>query len=161
MLIFAWDTHTKTATLVKEYMPGCNRAKFGLAAGLVEDKHHESGESTTSGTGSSSPVLTAAQHELEEECHLVGGTWIELTHDTIMDKYSTTVVNAYLVLDPQPAINPKPLDEEEEIVIVPNVSIAEILRMIERGDMNIVGGWGCLLAIQRLRDLGEIPDNAL
>ena len=77
VLIFAWDTKTKTATLVSEYMPGANARKIGVAAGLVEEKH--------SGEGADNAALTAAKFELEEECHLVGGTWLQLTNDTIID----------------------------------------------------------------------------
>ena len=148
VLIFAWDTSTKTATLIQEYMPGANSLKVGVAAGMVESKHNLDGEDS---------VLTAAKHELEEECHLVGGTWMQLTDDTYMDKYATTVVRVFLVFDPKPAINPKPLDDEEDITVMPNVSVAEIQKMIARGDMNVVGGWASMVAIQKLRELGEIP----
>ena len=76
---------------------------WGLAAGLIEEKHGED-------------PSVAAQHELEEECHLTGGTWIPLSKaPSAMDKYALTSVAAYLVLDAQPATNPKPLDEEEDI----------------------------------------------
>lgn len=128
-------------------MPGSNSIKYGVAAGLVEDKHTQSDED---------PKLTAARHELEEECHLVGGKWIQLTDDTIMDKYATTVVNVYLVLDPMKATDPKPLDEEEDIEIVPNVSIKDIFQIIANGNMNVVGGWASLVAIQKLRELGQL-----
>ncbi|CAB9523073.1 expressed unknown protein [Seminavis robusta] len=147
VLIFAWDTKTKTATLVQEYMPGPHALKAGVAAGMVETKHEEEGVD---------PILNAAKFELEEECHLVGGTWIRLTDDTNMDKYSTTVVQAFLVLDPDPAVNPKPLDDEEDITIIPNITVPEIYEMIAKGEMNIVGGWTSMVAIQKLRELGEI-----
>lgn len=145
VLIFAFNTQTKTATLVREYMPGANQMKYGVAAGLVEKKHVIEGDED--------PKMIAARHELEEECHLVGGTWIQLTNDTIMDKYATTVVNVYLVLDAEEAIDPKPLDEEEDIEIISNVSIPDILAMIADGEMNVVGGWASLVAIQKLQEM--------
>jgi ADP-ribose pyrophosphatase YjhB (NUDIX family) len=143
VLIFAWSTHTKTATLIREYMPASHKVMWGLAAGLIEDKHGHDTE-------------MAARHELEEECHLKGGKWILLTKSPVaMDKYSTTKMHCYLVIDPEPEENPKPLDDEEDIEIVSGVTIPEILGWITNGEMNLVGGWGALLAIEKLRELGQ------
>ncbi len=143
VLVFAWDRQTKTASLIREYMPGCHRVLNGLAAGLIEhDKHN------------SDPLL-AGQHELEEECHLAGGEWIFLG-EAYMDKYSSTIIYAYLVLDAHVVTNPRPLDEEEDIEIIRGVTVEEIIKMVRTGEMNIVGGWGALLAIEKLRELGEV-----
>lgn len=146
VLVFAWDTKSKTVTLIREYMPGNNKILWGLAAGLIEG--HKHGED----------AFVAAQHELEEECHLVGGTWLPLCENpSAMDKYSLTDIEIYLVLDPQHAgDNPKPLDDEEDIEIVHGVTIPTIVEHIRTGNMNLVSGWGCLLAIEKLRELGEI-----
>lgn len=145
VLVFAWDTKTKTATMIREYMPASNKILWGLAAGLIEDKHGQNTE-------------TAARHELEEECHLKGGTWIPLlTKPAQMDKYALTAIQCYLVIDPEPETNPKPLDEEEDIEIVSGVTIPEIMGYIRDGEMNLVGGYGSLLAIEKLRELGEYP----
>lgn len=145
VLIFAWDSRNKTATMIREYMPASHRIMFGLAAGLIEDKHGHDTE-------------LAARHELEEECHLKGGKWILLTKVPVaMDKYSTTKMYCYLVIDPEPEDNPKPLDDEEDIDIVSGVTIPEILEWLAHGEMNLVGSWGALLAIEKLRDLGEYP----
>ena len=145
-MVFTWNTRTKTATLVREYMPACHRMLYGLAAGLVEDDKH------------GADIETAARHELEEEAHLTGGTWIPLSNRTsAMEKYSLTGADAYLVLDPIPKENPKPLDDEEDIEIVEGVTIPEIMDRIKNGEMNLVSGWGCLLAIEKLRELGEYP----
>jgi ADP-ribose pyrophosphatase YjhB (NUDIX family) len=104
VLIFAWDTKSKTATLIKEYMPASNRILWGLAAGLVEEKHNNHN------------TELAARHELEEECHLKNGKWIPLLHQpTAMDKYSTTTIQCYLVLDPEKEEDPKPLDEVSNV----------------------------------------------
>ena len=145
VLIFAWDTETKTATLVREYMPGSHKILWGMAAGLVEDKHGHD-------------VAKAAQDELEEETQLTGGTWIPLSKNpSAMDKYALTTIGAYLVLDPVPAENPKPLDDEEDIEIVRGVTVPDILKWITTGEMNMVSAWGCMLAIEKLRELGEYP----
>ena len=138
---------TKTATIVKEYNPGCDKILHGLAAGIVEtDKH-----------GSDYDV--AARHELEEECHLSGGTWYRLLNDDVsiaMDKYVVTEIVAYLVIDPVKVSNPRPLDHEEDIQILPGVTVEEIMEIIRAGEMNCIGGFASLLAIEKLRSLGEI-----
>jgi len=152
VIVFAWNSTSKTATIVREYMPGCHRVLGGLAAGLVEDEKHTS-------EGNEGKNLVAAQCELEEECHLAGGRWYRLTEEGIsvpMDKYVVTEITPYLVIDPHHVANPRPLDDEEDIEIVSGVSPAEIMRMIREGDMNLVGGWGALLALEKLRELGEI-----
>ncbi len=126
-------------------MPGSNQILWGLAGGLVEDKHDANS-------------VRAARDELEEEAHLTGGTWIHLCESPCaIDKYSLTSIDAFLVLDAQPAENPKPLDDEEDIEIVTGVTVPEIMEWIATGKMNMVGAWGCMLAIEKLRELGEYP----
>jgi hypothetical protein len=145
VVIFAWDSFQKTATLVREYHPGPNKFLFGAAAGIVEDDKH------------SGNVELAAQHELEEECHLAGGSWHLLTPKPLaMDKYSTTTIRAFLVIDASHVPDPRPQDHEEDIEIIQNVSVDEIMTMIRRGEMNVVGAWACLMAIAKLREMGEI-----
>lgn len=146
-IVFAWCTKTKTATIIKEYNPGCDRILAGLAAGIVEIGKH------------GSDYDLAARQELEEECHLSGGTWYRLLNDNVsiaMDKYVVTEIVAYLVIDPVKVDNPSPLDLEEDIEIVVGVTADEILEMIRGGDMNCIGGFASLLAIEKLRSLGEI-----
>ena len=149
VIIFAWDTKTKTATVVREYQPGCHKVLGGLAAGIIEtdpEKHD-------------SDPLVAARHELEEECHLSGGTWYHLTEDGVsvpMDKYAVTKITAFLVLDAIKVEKPRPRDAEEDIEIVHGVDIQSVLRMVREGDMNLVGSWASLLAMEKLRELGEI-----
>ena len=60
------------------------------------------------------------------------------------------------MIDPIRVDDPRPLDEEEEIEIVRGVSVDEIIQMVRGGDMNLVGAWASLLALQKLRDLGEV-----
>jgi len=146
-IVFAWNSKSKTATIIKEYNPGCDQILYGLAAGIVEiDKH-----------GSDYDI--AARDELEEECHLAGGTWHRLLNNDAsiaMDKYLMTKIVAYLVIDPVKVEHPRPLDEEEDIEIVHGVSVKEIMEMICAGEMNCIGGFASLLAIEKLRSLGEI-----
>ncbi|KAK1742967.1 hypothetical protein QTG54_006564 [Skeletonema marinoi] len=145
VIIFAWNSTSKSATIIREYMPGCHRILGGLAAGLVEEKHATEED--------------AARYELEEECHLAGGTWYRLIDDGVsvpMDKYVQTEIVPYLVVDPHHVPNPRPIDDEEDIEIVTDVSAEEIMQMVKKGDMNLVGAWGALLALVKLRELGEI-----
>lgn len=67
-----------------------------------------------------------------------------------------TEITPYLVMDPHHVPNPRPLDDEEDIEIVRGITVEEIMQMIREGDMNLVGGWATLLALNKLRELGEI-----
>lgn len=149
VLIFAWCSKTKTAIIIKEYNPGCHKILSGLAAGIVETDIEKHG----------ADFDVAARHELEEECHLAGGEWYNLVDKGVsipMDKYAKTEIVPYLVIDPVEVSNPRPLDTEEDIEIIKGVTVENILRMISGGEMNLVGAWACLLAINKLREMGEI-----
>lgn len=74
-----------------------------------------------------------------------------------MDKYVVTEITPYLVIDPHHVPNPRPLDDEEDIEIITGVTVKEIRQMIREGDMNLVGCFGALLALEKLREFGEIP----
>mmetsp|Transcript_419 Transcript_419/g.967 ORF Transcript_419/g.967 Transcript_419/m.967 type:complete len:281 (-) Transcript_419:94-936(-) len=154
VVVFAWNTRTKTATLIREYMPGSMKVMTGVAAGIIESgAKHNGGD----------PAV-AAKFELEEECHLRGGRWYSLTETDATvphDKYSVTEFSAYIVLDAERidvegGEEVRELDEEENIEIIHGVSVQEILRIIRAGEMNLVGGWTCLLALEKLRELGEV-----
>ena len=73
-----------------------------------------------------------------------------------MDKYVVTEITPYLVVDAEHVPNPRPLDDEEDSEIVRGITAEELLQMIREGDFNLVGGWGALLALEKLRELGEI-----
>lgn len=62
VIVFAWNSTSKTATIVREYMPGPHRVLSGLAAGIVEDGKHSSKEGIDD-----DPIIVAARYELEEE----------------------------------------------------------------------------------------------
>jgi len=118
---------------------------YGQVGGLVEDKH-------------GSDISTAARYELEEEAHLTGGTWISLSkRSSFLEKYAFTLVDAFLVLDPIKSENPRPKDNDEDIEIIDGVTIPQIMEWIANGEMNLVSGWGCMFAIEKLRELGEYP----
>jgi hypothetical protein len=64
VIVFAWNSTSKTATIVREYMPGCHRILGGLAAGLVEEEKHTANLDLDNGEDRN---LMAARCELEEE----------------------------------------------------------------------------------------------
>lgn len=72
VIIFAWNTTSKTATIVREYMPGPHRVLSGLAAGIVEVGKHSSMEENNE-----SASLCAARYELEEEWY-VYVNWMQM-----------------------------------------------------------------------------------
>jgi len=158
VIIFAWNSTNKTVTLIREYMPASKKIFFGLAAGLVEDKHDNY------------PFI-AAQHELEEECYLKGGTWFYLldeknntessgsgTTTVSMDKYCTTNLYPYIVINPERICSTQsmPRDLEEDIEVVEGIDIDTLWRILKSGKMNAISSWACLLALQKLNELGEI-----
>jgi hypothetical protein len=71
VIVFAWNSTSKTATIIREYMPGPHRVLSGLAAGIVEDGKH-------SGELGEEMSLIAAKYELEEEWY-VGSSLLALT----------------------------------------------------------------------------------
>jgi len=159
VVVFVWNSSNKTATMIREYMPSVHSMELGLAAGMVEEHKHNTNIGCADDEFGNDPRLTAAKHELEEECRLTGGEWIRLTDRTTMDKYSTTALTVYLVLDPLPVApeHAKPRDETEEgMEVVAGVTVSEIRNMIEAGELTVVGAWACLCALQKLRDLKEI-----
>lgn len=65
VIIFAWNSTSLTATIVREYMPGPHRVLSGLAAGIVEEGKHSSKEGDN--MNEEDTALIAARYELEEE----------------------------------------------------------------------------------------------
>jgi hypothetical protein len=109
--------------------------------------------------------------ELEEECHLAGGTWhrlvdeLESTSSTntgralggvYVGKYENTEMVPYLVVNPVLVASPRPCDANEEIEIVNHISAQTLRNMVATGQMTVVGSWVALLALEKLRQLGEI-----
>jgi hypothetical protein len=176
VLIFVWNRSTKTTTLIREYMPSVHRKMFGLAAGMVEaDKHNLSswngrllnaGRTIPPTDRPTSIQEIAAWFELEEECQLCDGVWIQLTTQPVtMDKYSMTGLTVFLVLDPisvkfdSDSTNQMNLQRdstEEGMEIVSNVTLKQLDQLIRNSELTAIGSWACLLAIHHLRIMGEV-----
>jgi 8-oxo-dGTP pyrophosphatase MutT (NUDIX family) len=171
VLVLAWDRSTQTCTLIREYMPSRHRLVTGLAAGMVEfhDEHGEGGGSNATSTNTNGlldplgAVEDSARRELAEECRLEGGTWHALTpaEGVVMDKYCTTRLHAYLVIDAAPMNETAHQvhhrdDAEEGMQVLSGVSMEQLQEWIDEGELTMVGSWGAMLAIEKLRSLQEI-----
>jgi len=146
VIVVAWNSTSRTCTMVEEYMPASDSFQYGHAAGMVEDKH-----------GRRQATRVAAEHELEEECRLIGGKdWHLLASNVIMDKYTTTAITVYLVIDADTVLDSdaKPRDDTEQgMRVVPEVSYAQLKSLLKKGKMTVVGSWATLLALEKLREL--------
>lgn len=145
IVVFSWDSKSKTTTLVQEYHPGPEETLVGTVAGMYEKWKH-------------ADPTECAEHELEEEAQITSKRWFPLleTATTSMpfDKYSNNRFYPFLALDCVKHPNPKPIDEGECINILENVTYAEIMDLLKKGKMNVVSAYTCLLAFQKLDELG-------
>jgi hypothetical protein len=120
---------------------------FGAVAGAFESHKHKT-------------PLECAMAELEEEAQLscTQNNWIPLLRDgstkVPFEKYSDNQLYPYLALDCIPVINPKPMDDEEYIIIHKNVSHSRLMEMISNGELNIISSYTVLLGIQKLVEMG-------
>lgn len=144
VVVVAWDTKSKTATLIREFHPGVGRMQFGTIAGMLEREKHANPQE-------------CARMELEEEAHLRSDRWIRLLDEgkaMSFEKYSDNHFHAYLVLDPEVVPNPKALDLEEFIIIERNVPHSKIMQLIRGCEINVMSSYALLLAFAKLDELG-------
>lgn len=150
VVVFVWNTATRTTTLVREYHPGPNKFMLGTVAGMYEVEKHKS-------------VLEAAQHELEEEAQLTTTKWYPLLDNVDVhmpfDKYSTNQFIPFLALDCTPLEHAKPMDDDEYIEVIHNVSLKEVKNLIKHGQINVVSTYAITLALEKLRELGIDVDS--
>ena len=146
IVVFVWDTKTKTTTLVQEYYPGLEKVMYGAVGGVYEEKKHGS-------------VLRCAQFELEEEAHLQSNNWIPLlegeSNGIPFDKYSDNILHPYLALDCELVNDPRPIDNEEWITIHRNISYAQLMALLTAGQLALPTAFAVLLSMQRLKELGH------
>ena len=155
VLVLAWDTRTRTATLIREYHPGPNEWQYGVVAGGFEGKHD-------------SP-LDAGRSELEEEARLVGGSWTSLlipreeeeaagggVTTVSHDKYTTNRFHAFLAVDCERVEEGKARDDEESIRVVHGVTAAELRHLVRTARLNVPSSYAILLALDALREMGLI-----
>lgn len=147
VVVFPWDSRSKTTTLVREYHPGPEKFLYGTVAGMYELNKHTS-------------PLECGKHELEEEAQLQSNQWYELvdTAKTSMgmpfDKYSNNHFFPYLALDCESVINPKPMDDDEFITLQRNVTYSQLMDYMKTGQINVVSTFTILLGFQKLDELG-------
>jgi len=150
IVVFAWDSRTCTATLIREYHPGVNKWMYGTVAGMYEPSKH-------------STPLEAAMFELEEEAHLRSDIWIPLLEDVDVsvpfDKYSSNMFYPFLAVDCTGVDNPRPMDDEEFIAVEHLVPHHRLQRLMSTGELNVLSSYTILGAISKLRQLGYRIDN--
>jgi hypothetical protein len=104
----------------------------GTVAGIYEEKKHDS-------------LLSCTRLELEEEAQLRSDHWVPLLDS---DKAVPFRSSLWTVL------NPRPLDDEEHIVIERGVEYKRIMELICNGSMNVPCAYVRLLAFEKLRSMG-------
>jgi hypothetical protein len=163
--VVVWNSTQQTVTLVREYMPAPHAFRYGPAAGMVEHTQYCNENEHGVNECSSDLALAAAKAELAEECRLEGGQWVRVTtHACTMDKYSTTRIHLFLVIDPQPLeeeSNHVREAEEHGMQVVSGISVERVYQLIQSGDLTIVGGWSIMLALNKLQELGYMTRTKL
>lgn len=159
--VFPWDSTSSTTTLIREYHPGVCKFQYGIIGGMFESKKHATS-------------LECAQFELEEEAQLRSDTWIPMlkapslkTNSTgvsengpvSFDKYSDNVLYPYIALDCRHVSTPRPLDDDEFIVVEKNISYKRLMEIISTGQMNIFSSYVSMLALRKLEELGIYIDK--
>lgn len=96
--------------------------------------------------------------QLEEEAHLIGGTWHALCDDADTtvnaDKYSSNEFYCWLVVDPHVTPTPRALDDEEFIDIERGITIQRAMSMLNRGELSMVSSFVLLMGARKLSQLG-------
>lgn len=115
---------------------------MSFVAGMFEAAKHDS-------------LIEAARAELSEEARLKGGELMELTlRGVAADKYSLNEFHYYLGLDAVRDDAPLERDEEEWISVVGGVGLAEVRRLVGRGELNTPNSLLAMLALERLKQMG-------
>ena len=167
--VFIWNEQDSTTTLIREYHPGIGKFLYGIVGGMYESKKHKSS-------------LECAQFELDEEAHLRSSRWIPLLTPTptaphsstsssqlqqestptyvSFDKYSDNTLYPYIALNCITVSNPRPLDDDEFIVIERHVTYKRLIELLNSGQMNIFSSYVVLLALRKLEELGIHIDKS-
>lgn len=107
--------------------------------------------------------MICSRLQLEEEAHLLGGTWHTLCDDAETtvnaDKYSSNEFYCWLVVDPEVTTTPKAMDDEEFIEIKRGVSIQQCMAMLGRGELSVVSSFVVLMGARKLRQLGLLTQE--
>lgn len=142
VFVFPFNTKSQSVTLLREYSPGKNKETLSFVAGMFEKGKHRS-------------IEEAARAELSEEAFLTGGKLIPLVSGGVSaDKYSLNHFHYFLALDCVDDESPGERDEEEWITVVRGVSLSEVRKNIEGGELNTPNSLLGMLALDKLRGLG-------
>ncbi|GAN10232.1 conserved hypothetical protein [Mucor ambiguus] len=144
-VVFAFDTKTKTACILKEFAQGTNEIKYTCVAGSYDRQKHAS-------------ITEAAQHELSEEAFLTGGEWINLLPSDYNEagvselKWGKNRFVPFLCLDPVKDKSPMARDAEEYIEVVHDVTIKDLKKFITRAEMMLPSVQTCWMALSYLEE---------
>ena len=118
---------------------------YGAVAGMFESKKH-------------SNPLECAKCELEEEAQLKTENWIPLLKDentnVPFEKYSDNRFHPYLAIDCESVENPRPMDDEEYIVVKRGVTYDQLMELISTGKLNVISSYTALMGIRKLTEMG-------
>ena len=107
--------------------------------------------------------LESAQFELEEEAGLRSMEWVPLLRDDLtaapFDKYSNNSFFPFLALDCEEVAHPRPMDDEEHITVLRNVSHGQLMEWLCAGRINVLSSYTALLGVRKLREMG-VPLDA-
>ncbi|KAI8987732.1 hypothetical protein BDF20DRAFT_910293 [Mycotypha africana] len=145
VVVFTYNTKTKTTCLLKEYVQGTNEIKYTCVAGSYDRRKHRYIEETV-------------EHELSEEARLKGGTYINLlpkTHspDGISElKWGKNRFIPFLCLDPVKDDTPMARDAEEYMEVVHDVAVDELRNIITRAEMMLPSVQTSWMALEYLKE---------
>lgn len=103
-------------------------------------------------------ALESAQFELEEEAGLRSEEWVPLlrgaTTSAPFDKYSNNTFFPFLALDCEEVAQPRPMDDEEHITVLRNITHPQLMQWVCEGRINVLSSYTALLGISKLREMG-------
>lgn len=79
--------------------------------------------------------LLCAQRELEEETGYIGGSWQKITSIYTTPAFCSEVLHIYLATDLSLSPHGRKLEEGESTMTMKTLPLAEVVAMIERGDI--------------------------
>ena len=123
--------------LVRQYKHGIGRVAVDLPAGYLE--------------GADEPPVACARRELAEETGLVSNRWQHLATLPVDTNRGPTAVHAFLAREARMDATPH-LDETESLLCEFH-TLAEVERMVRRGEITSVASVAC--ALLALRELGR------
>lgn len=77
-----------------------------------------------------------------------------------VDKYSDNMLYPYLAVDCKTVLNPRPLDMDEYIEIVPNVTYKQLMKLLSTGQLCVFSSYITLMSLRKLEELNIKIDKS-